>query len=651
MTRINHCLKVLAIIVFVLFSGYFLELYGRESALISDYFEILTDFLPTVLSFSIFVMTWFSYRKNKDSHSLFLGMVFFVIGNLGLYHMLSYPYMPDFITSNSHQKEAIFESGLWLISSLLFFISSYIYKDSLHRFINRTVLAAFAIALSLFSLFTVLFYSGNIPVINYPDNSISSIGIFVLLINIGVMTYTSYLYLMRFRETGEKHLICLTYGFSIIIFSNVAHIFFVYAGNLLQAVGFYFVYLSLFRASVEQHYGDMVQVHDELRHMAEDRYRNLFDNASDAIIIHDFEDRVLSWNHGAEKIFGWNAGEVIGKKISLLIIPPDIRVETDRMDRDALHGRVVTGIDTQYLRKDGSKIDVNVTISPIRNANSNIIGLSSIIRDITERKRAEGLKLANIELKNAEKLKSQFLSVVSHELRTPLTPMKAQLQMVLAGYFGDVTEKQKNSLEMVLRNTTRQDRLIGDILDISKLEAGVMKYAMSKNSLNIIVENIVEMMGTQAKDKNITLTFKEDTIPETILDKDRIIQVVVNLINNAIKFTNVGGTIDVELSDNTDHATFKIKDNGIGILKEDQARIFKPFEQVGSGTTRKYGGSGLGLTICDGIINQHGGELWVESELGKGTIFQFTVSYNNEIKEEQVKLDLLVNESSNEGYE
>ena len=651
MTRLNHCLKVLTIIVFVLFSGYFLELYGRESVLVSDYFEILSDFVPTVLSYSIFVMAWFSYRKNKDSHSLFLGMIFFVIGNLGLYHMLSYPYMPDFITPNSHQKEAIFEFELWLISSLLFFISVYIYKDSLQRLINRTILAAFAIALSLASLFTVLFYFDNIPVINYTDNSISTTGIFMLLINIGVMAYTTYLYVIRFRKTGEKNLICLTYGFTIIVFSNVAQIFYVYAGNLLQAVGFYFVYLSLFRASVEQHYESLVQVHDELRYMAEDRYRNLIDNASDAILIHDSEDKIISWNHGAEKIFGWKTEEVIGKKISQLIIPPNKQDEADQMDQDALHGKVITGIDKEYIRKNGSKIDVNITISPIRNANKNIIGLSSIIRDITERKRAERLKLANIELINAEKLKSQFLSVVSHELKTPLTSMKAQLQMVLAGYFGDVTEKQKNSLEMVLRNATRQDRLIGDILDISKLEAGVMKYAMSKNSLNICVENIVEMMGLQARDKNITLTFKEDTIPETILDKDRITQVVVNLINNAIKFTNIGGTIDVELSDNTDSATFKIKDNGIGIGKDDQERIFKPFEQVDSGNAQKSEGSGLGLTICNGIITQHGGKLWVESELGKGTTFQFTIPYNNKIKEEQVKLDLLVNESSNEGYE
>ena len=402
---------------------------------------------------------------------------------------------------------------------------------------------------------------------------------------------------------------------------------------------------------IKQYHDKLELVKQELLVAAEEKYRNLIDNASDAIIIHDLEDKVLSWNHGAEKIFGWKTEEVIGKKISQLIIPPNKQDEADQMDQDALHDRVVAGIDTEYIRKDGSTIDVNVTISPLRDANNNIISLSSIIRNITELKQAEGLKLANIELIKVEKLKSQFLSVVSHELRTPLTPMKAQLQMVLAGYFGDVTEKQKNSLEMVLRNTTRQDRLIGNILDISKLEAGVMKYSMSKNSLNRIVENIVKMLKSQARDRNITLTLKEDTLPETIFDKDRISEVVENLIYNALKFTNFGGKVDVELSDNTDHANFKIKDNGIGIVKEDQERIFKPFEQVDSSASRQYEGSGIGLPICKGIITQHGGKLWVESELGKGTTFQFTMPYNNEMKEVQVKLDLLINDSLNNEYE
>ncbi|MCE8422398.1 MAG: response regulator [Candidatus Methanoperedens sp.] len=248
-------------------------------------------------------------------------------------------------------------------------------------------------------------------------------------------------------------------------------------------------------------------------------------------------------------------------------------------------------------------------------------------------------KTANIKLKKADEIKTQFLSVVSHELRTPLTPIKAQLQMILAGYFGELTEKQKKSLDMIMRNTLRQDRLVGDILDISKLEAGEMKFMMTRSNLNEVIVNAVETMIPLANPKNVILTLKQDIIPEILLDKDRITQVIVNLINNALKFTDSGGTIDVELSGAKDCAIIKVKDTGIGIKKEDQERLFRPFVQVDSSYGRKYEGSGLGLAISKGIITFHGGKIWIESEEGKGSTFQFTIPYIYENKDEKVKVN------------
>ncbi len=187
---------------------------------------------------------------------------------------------------------------------------------------------------------------------------------------------------------------------------------------------------------------------------------------------------------------------------------------------------------------------VEVSTSPILDEEGGISRVVHVSRDITERRLAEDrLRQANIELKKADELKTQFLSISSHELRTPLTPMRAQLQMILTGYFGEVTEKQKKSLDMVVRNTSRLDRLIGDILDISKLEAGVMTFIMAVGNLNEVVENAVETMRPQAQYKNISIDLKENEVPEIVFDRDRVTQVVVNLLNNAIKFTDPGGSI------------------------------------------------------------------------------------------------------------
>jgi two-component system, sporulation sensor kinase E len=285
---------------------------------------------------------------------------------------------------------------------------------------------------------------------------------------------------------------------------------------------------------------------------------------------------------------------------------------------------------------------VEISTSPIFDDGGKVVKVIHITRDITSRKLSEErLKQANLELKRADELKTQFLSVVSHELRTPLTPMKAQLQMILAGYFGDVTEKQKRSLDMILRNSTRLDRLIGDVLDISKLEAGVMKFNFMKATMNEIVGQAVETMLPKAENKNIKLRFIEEITPEILIDTDKITQVIINLINNALKFTDDGGSIKVALTDDCDHATVSINDNGIGIKIDDQKKLFKPFVQVDSSYTRKYEGSGLGLSICKGIVNSHGGKIWIESEFGKGSTFRFTIPYRCELGEDNnVKVNL-----------
>ncbi|MFW6185096.1 MAG: sensor histidine kinase [Halobacteriota archaeon] len=253
------------------------------------------------------------------------------------------------------------------------------------------------------------------------------------------------------------------------------------------------------------------------------------------------------------------------------------------------------------------------------------------------RESEERLENANRELKKTDELKTQFLNVASHELRTPLTPIIAQLQMTLQGYFGELNEEQKKSLEMVLRNTQGLDRLIEDILDISRLESGTMKFIMDWANLNEVIAGVVEIMRPTAEARGIDLIVSLEEVPEIVIDKDRICQVIINLINNAIKFTEEGGKLFVGMKDVGEVMVY-VKDTGIGIKEEDQERIFRPFEQVVVDKTGKEG-SGLGLAICKGIVEFHGGEIWVESEQGKGSTFTFTIPFDQEVRE--IKADAL----------
>jgi len=240
--------------------------------------------------------------------------------------------------------------------------------------------------------------------------------------------------------------------------------------------------------------------------------------------------------------------------------------------------------------------------------------------------------------KRLEKIKTEFLSVTSHELRTPITPMSSEVEMLLGEFFGKLTDEQKKSLELVQRNITHLDHLISDILDISKLESGNMKFLMKKGSLVAVLQDVVETMKIKANERNISLTLKADAIPECVFDHDRIAQVARNLVNNAIKFTDSGGEITVEAINQGDYALMKVSDTGIGILKEDQEKIFRPFVQVDSSMSRNYEGSGLGLAICKGIIANHNGRIWAESEIGKGSVFQFTIPYKLSAMKGEVEL-------------
>jgi len=224
-----------------------------------------------------------------------------------------------------------------------------------------------------------------------------------------------------------------------------------------------------------------------------------------------------------------------------------------------------------------------------------------------------------------DKSKSEFLSITSHELRTPITPIKAQLQMIQQEYFGALTEKQKESLTIVLRNTERLNKIIEDFLEISRIEAARLKFAFRKTNLHETVNETIGLMTGFAKEKNITLIVRMENLPIIEIDPDRISQVLRNLVHNAIKFSPTGSTIEVTAELQQDDIRFSVKDQGIGLNMEDQLRVFEPFYQVEGSLRRSYGGTGLGLTICRGIIEAQKGKIWVDSKPGLGSTFYFTV--------------------------
>ncbi len=228
--------------------------------------------------------------------------------------------------------------------------------------------------------------------------------------------------------------------------------------------------------------------------------------------------------------------------------------------------------------------------------------------------------------KSLDRLKSEFVAVVSHEIRTPLTSVKGAVELLSDNRYFAVNEQQAKLLAIAAANTERLLLLINDILDFSKLESASLPMTLERQSLAPIVERAAEHMRTQLADQKIVLDIGlPHDLPDLRLDAHRIAQVVTNLLSNAVKFSPPGGRITIRAEVLEGAVRVSVRDEGEGIQPQHLSKLFRKFSQIDSTSTRKAGGAGLGLVICKGIVEQHGGRIWVESEWGKGSTFLFTL--------------------------
>jgi PAS domain S-box-containing protein len=379
----------------------------------------------------------------------------------------------------------------------------------------------------------------------------------------------------------------------------------------------------------------------------EEQFQLIVESINDVLMITEPDKTISYINPTSLKIFGYPPEELIGKTYQL--VHPDDIEKIRLFFLQTLTG--TSGLSAEYriLTKTGQLKWVSHTWSSMVQ-DGQLNKILNIIRDITQKKEMESKinekiqaltqneeALLNImedmsetsqKLKKLSDIKSAFLNITSHELRTPMSAVKGYLQMMLRDTFGPINKEQQNALNIVLRNTNRLDRLIQDILDISRLESGTMKFVLVKTPIDKMIKETNETMQPSANVKKIKITTSiEKEIPELIIDKDRISQVVINILNNAIKFSPEESTIDVRVKKQNTSILFEMQDRGRGIAKEHHQKIFQTFYQVDSGTDIKFGGAGLGLAICYGIVIAHGGNIWVESEgiPGKGSTFKFTL--------------------------
>lgn len=337
----------------------------------------------------------------------------------------------------------------------------------------------------------------------------------------------------------------------------------------------------------------------------------IVEDSEDAIFSKTLDGTVVSWNASAQRLFGYSAAEAIGQSILTLIVPSDRHSEESALLNKIAQGESVQQYETVRMRKNETLIHVALTISPVKEGQGQIIGTSTIARDISDRHQIE-------------RMKNEFISIVSHEIRTPLTSIRGAIGLLASGMYQNKPERVQRMLEIALTDSDRLVRLVNDILDLERLESGRLELVKERCDAAGAIGQAVEGVQAIADKEGVRFSLPCETAT-VWASPDALQQVLTNLLSNAIKFSPPQSIITLTVQPQWQGVLFAVRDSGRGIPPDKLEMIFNPFQQVDASDSRQKGGTGLGLTICKRIVHQHGGRIWVESTLGEGSTFYFTL--------------------------
>ncbi len=408
--------------------------------------------------------------------------------------------------------------------------------------------------------------------------------------------------------------------------------------KLLEEIAGYIAPVLYSKLETEQNIKLRLQTEERLI-QSEVKYRDLLEALGEGVGIVDSQENFVYVNDKGAEIFGLSKDELTGMNLSEFLDKSSVeRVQRETKDRASGKSTLYELI---FKRKDGQERTLLITASPRYELNGDFIGTLGIFRDITERKKMEqDLIDAKVKAEASDKLKTAFLANMSHEIRTPLNGILGFTQLLKEN--DDIPDSEKQEyLDHIYDNGTNLVGIINDIIDLSRIESGDLVLNKQSCHLNLLMkelENIYTRLIKKKKKENLVIhmaTELNDARDEVFIDIKRLKQILGNLIDNAIKFTDEG-TIEFGYKQDVKHLKFYVKDTGIGLNEQQKAMIFERFRQVDESNTRKYGGTGLGLAISKALVDIMGGTIEVHSEPEAGSVFSFTIPYASKTKSQAI---------------
>jgi hypothetical protein len=396
--------------------------------------------------------------------------------------------------------------------------------------------------------------------------------------------------------------------------------------------------LCTFRLSIA--IGEFTKSRDELiersarlsidQHQFEALARGVTDQA---VFLVDLSGRILTWNVGAERLFGFGKEQVVGRDMAMFHLTEDRCVGLPQHLLHVASERDEAEDEGWRLRRNGTSFWAETMITAVKDDQGAVTGFAKFTRDMNERKRTEEvlaernreLARANQELQEADRYKDEFLSVISHELRTPLNFITGFGSILQDGIAGPLNDQQMAYLDRIMNGADRMLGLVDNLLDLSRMAAGRFHLAPGWVPFAPMLDEAILPLHALADRRNVTLTADCGVADPVWMDGPRIIQVITNLVDNAMKFTEAGGQVTVRAAIQDGSVLTEVEDTGIGIPDDDLDKVFQRFRQLDMGTTRRVGGAGLGLAIAKELVEAHGGRIGLRSTIGKGTTFWFSL--------------------------
>jgi len=577
-------------------------------------FHSIAEVFSILVAFSIFVIAWNARRLLDNSYFIFIGIAFLFVGAVDLAHTLVYPGMgilPGYGTNEAAQ--------LWLVARYIQSLSLLLAPLFIGRRLRvNWLLLGYGVATAL--LLASIFYWRSFPVCFIEGAGLTTFKIVSEYVISLLLLGALFTMLQKRREFDTNVLRFLFAAIIVTIASELAFTLYEHAfalpnliGHFLKIIAFYLIYKAIIETGLVKPYNLLFRSLKQ----SEEQYRDLYEEAPNAYFSVGVDSLIKRANRSAAELLGYSRDKLVGRPVAELYADTlNGKVKWRVIFRRFLAGEEIRDEELEMRRADGGRVWVSLSMRPIRDKGGNVIASRSEIVDITKQKKLD-------------QLKDDFISLVSHELRSPMTVIMGALSTVLSEGANLSEEETRQLLKDAALESETLSHLLGNLLELSRFQAERLVLHAEAIDVKKVIQDAINRVERQSSAHQFVLSVSRK-LPPVYADPLRLERIIYNLLENAVKYSPQGGEIKVMVKPNKEHLVIGVSDRGIGISPADQAKLFAPFQRLEESRPSGTRGVGLGLLVCQRLVEAHGGRIWVESKPGHGSTFFFTLPLNQQ---------------------